>query len=293
MEAANMTVSEALDYALQILPKATDLEQQDSRTDAEYLLAEALQRSFTWLKTWPDYSLSPAQVSQFKMMLNRRVQGEPIAYIIGHRDFWNLTLKTNPSTLIPRSDTELLVEIGLALLASYQQANVLDLGTGTGAIALALASERSSDRLFACDVNSAAVALAQENQKLNQLSNVQFFQSDWFTQVNEHSAGSKFQLIVSNPPYIDPKDPHLTQGDLVFEPNSALIADKQGLADIQVILQQAPKFLVDGGFIALEHGYNQGEAVRELMSRFNYSNIETRQDLAGLDRVSLARFDLS
>jgi len=260
------------------------LQGEESKDDARYLASHLLQKSFTWIKTWPDELLTLEQKEQLEKLLERRLSGEPIAYITGERDFWTLTLKTNPSTLIPRPETELLVEKAIEFLGNYpsKNAKVLDLGTGTGAIALAIASARPTDKIIACDFQAGAVELAKENAKLNNINNVTIIQSDWFSNMAEES----FELIVSNPPYVEEGDPHLTQGDLVFEPNSALVAADQGLADIKIIISESTRFLVDGGQLMIEHGYQQAEQLKAIFIENGFSQIETYKDLAGLDRIT-------
>jgi len=271
-----MNIQAALDYA------QSEIKNNESQIDARYLVSFVVKKNFTWLKTWSDKNLTELQISQLKKLIGRRNDGEPIAYLTGEKDFWTLTLKTNSSTLIPRAETELLVEQALEFLKKRQVANVLDLGTGTGAIGLAIASERKKDNIFACDFELKAVELAQQNAKENRISNIKIFQSDWFSNLeNNH-----FELIVSNPPYVIENDPHLEQGDLVFEPNSALVAKENGLADIKAIIRQAPQYLSDGGALMIEHGYEQGKQVRELFELSGFVQIKTIRDLLGLERVT-------
>ncbi|WP_019529624.1 peptide chain release factor N(5)-glutamine methyltransferase [Dasania marina] len=254
--------------------------------DVELLLAHCLDKDRSYLKTWPEREVGEQQQQQFAVLLQRRQRGEPIAYLIGSRGFWTLDLRVNASTLIPRPETELLVELALEKLADTALARILDLGTGTGAIALAIASENNHWQVLACDVQAEAVALAQDNGQQNKIHNVEFLQSNWFAQIPVQ----QFDLIVSNPPYIDPADPHLAQGDVRFEPRSALVAAGKGLADIRHIIQQAQAYLEPGAWLLLEHGYDQGPAVRELLHTQGYSAVATRQDIAGMDRVSLAQY---
>ncbi len=259
------------------------------RLDVELLLAHVLQKTRTWLFTWPDASLSDAQTKIFQDYFSRRISGEPIAHIIGVREFWSLPLAVNNSTLIPRPDTEILVEIPLQLFAEdspTQIRTLLDLGTGTGAIALAMASEKPHWQVLAVDKSQDAVSLAEKNRTQLQLTNVRVQQSDWFAKIDNTQ---KFDVIVSNPPYIDPQDPHLDQGDVRFEPRSALIADKKGLADIEWIVAHSLSYLAHGGWLLLEHGYDQGEAVRDLLNQQGFVAIETRRDYGGNDRVTLAQ----
>lgn len=234
-------------------------------------------------------ALEPEQQAQFDALLARRLAGEPVAYIIGEREFWSLPLKVSPTTLIPRPDTERLVEV--ALDKTYgQTGSILDLGTGTGAIALALASELPNRQVMGVDLKQEAKELAEYNAAQLNIKNVTFDQGSWFEPIAE---GTKFALIVSNPPYIDEKDPHLSQGDVRFEPKSALVADENGLADIRHISDLARQYLEEGGWLAFEHGYDQGEAVREIMSGFGYQQVVTEKDYGGNDRVTLGCYQPS
>ncbi|TQV76478.1 peptide chain release factor N(5)-glutamine methyltransferase [Aliikangiella marina] len=271
-----MRVDQAIQQAV------TKINSESARLDSEVLLAFILERNKTWLKTWPDYQLSTVEQDGFAQLVERRANGEPVAYLTGQRDFWTLDLATNNSTLIPRPETELLVEQALQFLEDQPVAKVLDLGTGTGAIALAIASERPHDRVIGADFNASAVELAVNNSQRNKLSNAEFVCSDWFTEIPQ----MKFDLIVSNPPYVAAGDPHLQQGDLVFEPDSALIAGDNGFADIEHIIDLARQFLTNGGALMFEHGYQQANRVTELFVKNGYSQIETIKDLSGLDRVT-------
>ena len=256
------------------------------RLDAELLLAAALGKPRSYLRTWPERELDADQLGLFRSHLQRRRQGEPVAYILGHQGFWSLDLEVAPHTLIPRPDTELLVESALALLPATPLA-ALDLGTGTGAIALALASERPGWQVTGVDRVEDAVALAERNRQRLQLDNVRFLHSHWFSAL----AGQCFGLILSNPPYIRADDQHLEQGDVRFEPSSALIAGSDGLDDIRAIIQAAPQHLLSGGRLLLEHGFDQAEAVRSLLSEGGFVEVNSRRDLGGHERISLGRFD--
>jgi release factor glutamine methyltransferase len=256
------------------------------RLDAELLLAHALGKSRSYLHTWPERELDAPQLERYQVAIVRRQAGEPVAYILGQQGFWSLELEVAAHTLIPRPDTELLVETVLALLPATPAA-LLDLGTGTGAIALALASERPAWRLTGVDRVSEAVALAERNRARLKLSNANFAESHWFSVL----VGHRFQLIVSNPPYIAADDRHLAEGDVRFEPSSALVAGADGLDDIRLIIQQAPGYLEAGGWLLLEHGFDQAAAVRELLSARGFSAVESRRDLGGHERISLGRFD--
>nr|WP_298147009.1 peptide chain release factor N(5)-glutamine methyltransferase [uncultured Pseudomonas sp.] len=256
------------------------------RLDAELLLAHALSKSRSYLRTWPEREVDAAQQARFIADLARRRAGEPVAYILGQQGFWSLELEVAPHTLIPRPDTELLVETTLALLPATPAA-ILDLGTGTGAIALALASERPAWRVTGVDRVPEAVALAERNRARLRLNNVAFVASYWFSAL----AGQRYRLIVSNPPYIAAADHHLDQGDVRFEPSSALVAGEDGLDDIRLIIEQAPGYLESGGWLLLEHGFEQAAAVRELLMARGFAAVESRRDLGGHERISLGRFD--
>lgn len=248
--------------------------------DAEVLLAHLLAKPRTFLYTWPEHELTATELEQLNDYYARRLQGEPVAYILGEREFWSLMIKTSPSTLIPRPDTEVLVE---AVLAKFdeQPCRCIDLGTGTGAIALALKSERPAWQISAVDRIEDAVNLAKTNAAhLN--FDIQVSQQNWLAGMSPNS----MDLIVSNPPYIDADDEHLAEGDVRFEPKSALVAEHQGLADIEIITQQAAEVLVKGGALFFEHGWQQGSAVREILAKYGFAKIETVQDYGGNDRVS-------
>lgn len=259
------------------------------RLDIELLLTHVLQKPRTYLFTWPEQVLNAEETEVFERLFHRREQGEPIAHVMGVREFWSLPLRVNPSTLIPRPDTETLVEAALACATSCSsQAEPcgLDLGTGTGAIALALASELPHWQWIGVDQSSDAVALANENQRELGFSNVRFFQSDWYSALSNQV----FHMIVSNPPYIDPADPHLSQGDVRFEPLSALIAEENGLADLRSIIAKAPPHLYAGGWLLLEHGYDQADAVQTLLRERGFVEVDTYRDLGGNDRVTKGRW---
>lgn len=272
-----MNIQQALDFA------QSEISGEQAHIDARYLLSFILQKNFSWLKTWPEKLLSEDQQTTLNAMVTRRKNGEPVAYITGEKEFWTLRLETNSSTLIPRPETELLVEKAIEFLTRYKKANVLDLGTGTGAIALAIASERKNDKIFASDYQAGAVELAQRNARLNNLKNVTILQSDWYSDIEKF----KYELIVSNPPYVASGDPHLSQGDLIFEPESALVSGENGLSDINIIISQAKDYLIAGGKLMIEHGFEQGDEVRQLFEQYGYDNIETICDLSGLDRITM------
>lgn len=272
---------------IESLLNACDLPNSPSpRLDAELLLAHALGKPRSYLHTWPEREPGAEQCQRFIEHLARRRRGEPVAYILGRQGFWSLDLEVAAHTLIPRPDTELLVETSLQLLPATA-AQVLDLGTGTGAIALALASERQAWQVTGVDRVAEAVALAERNARQLRLDNVRFHQSHWFSGLQGHHYG----LIVSNPPYIRAGDPHLSQGDVRFEPDSALVAGEDGLDDIRQIIAQAPAYLQDAGWLLLEHGYDQAEAVRALLAEGGFVEIESRRDYGGHERISLGRLN--
>ncbi|CAH0991427.1 Release factor glutamine methyltransferase [Sinobacterium norvegicum] len=254
--------------------------------DTELLLAEALNKERTYLRTWPEKALSDEQLAAFSNAFSRRLTGEPVAHILGYREFWTLRLAVNPSTLIPRPDTEILVEQALQAFQPDEAITVLDLGTGTGAIALALASECPNWHITAVDVEPAAVALAQHNQQYNQLNNVTILRSDWFTAID----GQRFDMIVSNPPYIAHDDAHLSQGDVRFEPDSALTADNNGMADIEHIAGNSRQHLKPNGRLLLEHGYNQGQAARDCLLQQGFQQVRTVKDYGDNDRITLGQY---
>ncbi|UYP29588.1 peptide chain release factor N(5)-glutamine methyltransferase [Pseudomonas sp. Z8(2022)] len=256
------------------------------RLDAELLLAAALNKPRSYLRTWPEREPDADQLALFQASLQRRRQGEPVAYILGHQGFWSLDLEVAPHTLIPRPDTELLVETALDLLPATPL-EVLDLGTGTGAIALALASERPAWQVTGVDRVEEAVALAERNRQRLALGNAGFLLSHWFSAL----AGRRYGLILSNPPYIRADDRHLAQGDVRFEPSSALVSGSDGLDDIRAIIQAAPEHLLPGGWLLLEHGFDQAGDVRRLLGDAGFAEVHSRRDLAGLERISLGRFD--
>lgn len=253
--------------------------------DRELLLAEALGRSRGWLYAHPEAAVPAPAQARFEALLARRQAGEPVAYLLGRQGFWSLELEVGPATLIPRPETECLVELALARLPAGQPLRVADLGTGSGAIALALARERPQARIVATDASVAALAVARRNAERLGLGRVEFRQGDWLAPL----CGERFDLIASNPPYIEAGDPHLTQGDLRFEPPAALASGADGLDAIRVIVRDAGRHLHPGGWLLLEHGWNQGPAVRVLLEDAGFSEVATERDLEGRDRVSLGR----
>jgi release factor glutamine methyltransferase len=265
---------------------AAQLPGDSPRVDAELLLMHALGRSRSWLFAHADDLLSSGQRSAFDALVRRRGAGEPVAHILGQREFWSLALVTTPDTLIPRADTERLVELALVHLPTGSPAAVLDLGTGTGAIALAIAIERPAARLIATDASEAALAVARGNIRRLAPGCIETRLGDWFGPVT----GLRFDVVVSNPPYIAERDPHLDQGDLRFEPRDALASGPDGLNAIRRILADAPVHLVDGGWLLIEHGHEQGAAVRSLFENAGLTQVETARDLEHRERVTLGQW---
>ena len=253
--------------------------------DADCLLCAVLGCNRTWLRTWPERVLTGEQQERLMALVARRLAGEPIAHLLGEREFWSLPLQVSAATLIPRPDTEVLVEQALACVAGDGSGQrLLDLGTGTGAIALALKSERPALEVWAVERIAEACELARSNATRLALT-IELRQGSWFAPV----AGERFHLIVSNPPYIDALDPHLSEGDVRFEPNSALVADAAGFADLAHIIEQAPAYLLDSGWLLLEHGWQQGARVRELFVARGFTRVATVRDYGGQERVTLGQ----
>lgn len=270
------TICQVLSRAAKLLPGGT------ARLDAELLLADILNKPRSHLYAWPEQSLSPDQRRRFLNAIDRRVAGEPIAYLTGHREFWSLDLRVMPGVLIPRPETELLVELALDFLPETT-CKVADLGTGSGAIALALASERPNWKLTATDLDNTALETARDNARALQLGSLNFVTGDWYEALPERN----YQLIISNPPYVADRDPHLKHGDVRFEPQTALTSGKDGLRDIRHLIAGAADYLNPGGWLMLEHGYNQAQSVIRLFKQAGFTSVETRHDLAEQPRVTI------
>lgn len=246
---------------------------------------KVLEKPRSYLFAHPEADIPAEQGARYEALIERRRRGEPVAYLTGRRAFWTLDLKVTPDTLIPRPDTELLVELALALPEVPAHARVADLGTGSGAIALAVASERLHWHIDAVDTSAAALTVAQENAATYQINNISFVLGNWC-----YGLTDRYDLILSNPPYIAEQDPHLDEGDLRYEPRTALMAMEQGLSDIRTIAAQSSQRLKSGGWLLLEHGFEQGEAVREILRCDGYQEVATRQDLSGHERVTMGRW---
>ncbi|MFA6179762.1 MAG: peptide chain release factor N(5)-glutamine methyltransferase [Candidatus Methylopumilus sp.] len=285
MSTSAASIHSALARAQQQLMLALALDSREARSEARILLGHILNKDHAWLITHEHDAMEANIHEGFKALLARRINGEPVAYLLGHREFYGLDLKVSPATLIPRPDTETLVEAALAKIPSDTNYKILDLGTGTGAIALAIARHRPKSMVTAVDASDATLDIAKENAQNLKIANVRFVLSDWLTALHDE----KFDVIASNPPYIEQDDVHLSQGDLRFEPLSALASGMDGLDDIRRIIQSAPPHLNPQGWLMLEHGYNQAEAVAKLMTAHGLREVQHRHDLAGIARVTIAQ----
>lgn len=254
--------------------------------DAEALLAHVMGKDRSYFRAWPEREIEAQQLNEFRHLVARRAGGAPLAYLTGWREFWSLPLQVSPATLIPRPDTELLVEQALAKIPANAEWLIADLGTGAGAIALAIAGERPSCRIVATDISPAALGIARANARRLNIDNVEFRQGDWHGALHP---GERFQLIASNPPYVEANDRHLQGGGLPFEPQQALTPGADGLAAIRVIVGQMRPYLCPRGWLLLEHGYDQGGAVRALLNQHGFEEINTKCDLGNNERMTLAR----
>lgn len=276
----NNTIQHILSSAKKQLESTSDSAQSDS----EILLSHVLGCQRSYLYTWPEKTLTTSQQQHMTGLLERRQQGEPVAYLVGYRSFWQFELKVSSDTLIPRADTELLVEQALLRIPLQQRVNILDLGTGTGAVALAIAHERPDSLVDAVELSQGALAIAEHNIDAYSGGNIQLIPGDWFSPLGH----KQYHMIVSNPPYIAQQDRHLHKGDVRYEPRSALTSGADGLDDIRHIIQAAPQYLVMGGRLLLEHGYDQAEPVKDLFLQHGFNNIQQFKDLGGHLRVTLA-----
>lgn len=279
------TLAAWLSAATTGLQAALDLTRREARLEAQLLAAHGLGVARPWLIAHDDHGLSPRQQADLEGLLQRRLGGEPMAHILGRRAFYDLELTVTPAVLIPRPETELLVEAALERLQPEAPCRLLDLGTGSGAIALALARHRTQALITAVDRSAEALAVARANAERLGLPHVRFVLSDWYAAL----AGEVFDLIVANPPYVAEDDPHLQRGDVRFEPTQALRAGPDGLAAIRVIVAGAPAHLRPGGWLLLEHGHDQTAACQALLAAAGFEAVFTLSDLAGLPRVSGGR----
>ena len=280
---SSMAIAKLIDYGQQFLLAHSD----SAKLDVELLICFVIDQPRSYLLTWPEQTLSLVQTRHFAELLCRRIDGEPIAYIVQTREFWSLPLKVSPATLIPRPDTEVLVEMVLENHSS-KKLSCLDLGTGTGAIALALASEQGDWKIDAVDFSAEAVALAKTNASDLNLTHVNILQSDWFSALK--LGEDQYDIIVSNPPYLDENDQHLIQGDVKFEPKTALVAGDNGLADIKHIASEALNYLKNAGCLYIEHGCEQALSVKDILAGLGYEKIQTFKDYNGHDRITCGCF---
>lgn len=257
--------------------------------DAEVLLCHVLKKTRSHLRAWPEKQLETQQNHYFQSLILQRQQGKPIAYITGNREFWSRDFIVNEDVLIPRPDTELIIELSLEFLADKPQAQIIDLGTGSGIIAITLAAERPDIQVIATDFSDKALSIAKQNATIQQIKNIQFIQSDWFDKVPD----TKFDLVISNPPYIETDDPHLSVGDLRFEPECALVSLDKGLRDINIISDVARHYLKAKGSLVIEHGYNQQQDLQTRFESLSYHNVATHFDLANNPRVTTGQWNPS
>lgn len=277
-------ISQIINQGVEQLAPVSD----SAKLDVRLLLAFALDKPVSYVLTWPERTLSQDEFTTFITLFEQRLKSTPIAYLVGQKEFWSLNFKVSPATLIPRPDTEVLVE---KVLNNHPEAclNCLDLGTGTGAIALALASEKKDWVIHAVDYQDEAVALAKENAHQLALTHVTIYQSDWFSNIKEQAF---FNVIVSNPPYIDEHDEHLAQGDVQFEPKSALVAEDEGYADIRHIIENAKKYLVHLGWLYIEHGFQQAKGIQAIFKAHGFIHIHTIKDYGDNDRITFGCYNV-
>jgi release factor glutamine methyltransferase len=277
-----LQIKAILSEASRLLATSSD----SAALDAEVLLCLVLGKERSYLRAWPDKELQSEDTARFWSLIQQRQNGMPIAYITGSREFWSRTFHVTPDVLIPRPDTELLIELSLKLMPKDKPVKIIDLGTGSGIIAITLAAERPQAQISATDLSLAALSVAKLNADKHETRHIQFYQSNWLTNVRE----DKFNIIVSNPPYIAKNDSHLRQGDIRFEPQSALCADDQGLSDIKIIVETARNHLESGGHLLIEHGYDQQHQVQSIFKDFHYDNVQTVTDLSGQPRVTYGQW---
>ena len=276
-----MTVEKMLRLAGHELEPVSDT----PRLDAEVLMCQVLRVSAAGLIARGRERLDEVSARTFRRHIARRLRGEPVAYITGEREFWSMNLRVTPDTLIPRPETERLVELALERIPAHADWTIVDLGTGSGAIALAIASERPQCRLIATDHSAAALVVAKQNAQRHRVENVRFIHADWL----DFPHDCQYPMILSNPPYIEAGDPHLSRGDVRFEPETALVSGGQGLDDIQEIAKQSLLRLADNGYLLVECGHEQGEAVADYMLRLGYNDAVIKEDIGGRDRVVIAQ----
>ena len=273
-----MRIDAALKSGTELLKNTSD----SARLDTEILLSHCLSKQRSYLYAWPEKLLNTHEYNAFKTALLKRAEDYPIAYLVGYQEFWSLKLKVTPDVLIPRADTERLVETALEKIINIKKPKILELGTGSGAIAIALATERSDGDITATDVSEAALTVAEENRQTFKVENIRFIKSDWFSKIPKN----QYDLIVSNPPYISPTDIHLSD-NIRYEPSQALVSECNGLDDLNHIAANALNYINIGSWLILEHGYNQREAVSAILEKTAYQQISCLKDLSGNDRISI------
>ncbi|WP_051332125.1 peptide chain release factor N(5)-glutamine methyltransferase [Methylocaldum szegediense] len=284
--ANGITVATAISTATERLRRSSET----ARLDAELLLARVLNRDRSYLRAWPQKKLSLDEQKRFHALVEQRHNGIPIAYLFGEKEFWSRTFEVSPDVLIPRPETELLVELALATLPMSGTADVLDLGTGSGAIAVSIAAERPLARVTATDLSSGALNIARKNAVRHGVRNIRFRLGDWFDAI---ACDERFDLIISNPPYVADDDPHLNRGDVRLEPRLALKGGRDGLDMFRIIAREARYYLKPHGRLMLEHGFDQAEALTNLLSELDYADISRHADLQGHFRVTTARWEPS
>ncbi len=282
-----MAETHRIDALLKIAKDYLSSKHDTATVDAEVLLCHVMNKSRSFIYSWPEHTLTEKQQDDYQQLIEQRFSGQPVAYLIGTRDFWSLKLNVCTDVLIPRPDTERLVELALEKIPVHAKWKIADLGTGSGAIAFAIASERPNCHLYAVDRSARALEVARSNARQLEITNIDFIEGHWFEPLTK----KEFDIIVSNPPYIPEQDIHLTQGDVRFEPTSALISGEDGLDDLRTITSNAPSFLKHDGWLLLEHGYNQGRAVRNFFHIENYTHVTTHRDFSGNERVTSGKLN--
>lgn len=277
-----MTILTCLQKAKETLKLITD----QPMLEAELLLAWVIKKDRSYLSAHPEKKIAENEIKIFNSLVRRRVNKEPLAYILGKKEFWSLNFKVTKDTLIPREETEILVETTLKLFANQNELSLLDLGTGSGAIAIAIAKEKPQWKIFATDISKEALEVAQYNANKHGLSNIHFYQGDWFCALPK----VKFDVILSNPPYLSEDDWHAYGANLCFEPQSALFAGNNGYKEIDSIVFSAQKYLTSRGTLIIEQGFSQGAQVKTFFLKSGFSNIQSVKDLSGHERVTLGQY---
>ena len=273
-----------IDAALRSATKALSMHSETARLDAELILAHCLQANRSYLYTWPEKELSETAQACFTEAITKRQSLYPVAYILGYQEFWSLPITVTPDVLIPRADTELLVETALNKISSLTSPNILELGTGSGAVSLAIASERPDASIVACDLSDAALSVATNNRNKLDINNIEFILSDWFSAMPH----ALFDLVVSNPPYVDPEDLHL-QSSIKYEPKLALTAEETGLADLRKISKEARHYIKPHGWLIMEHGFDQAKIVKAMLQNEGYESVISLKDLGKNDRITIGK----